>query len=324
MSSPGGPGNWGSPDNGGSGERWGGSGDRPPQQHPGAPQQQFARSPYQSGMEYQGFGTFQQPQSSDQWGASPHFPPPPPPGPRRSRRGPLIAALASGAVVVIATVTSVLLVNARQEQAAGPATPSSAPAPPPASSQRPTASAPPPEPVVPGWQVVAVPKRGAVYDAPLEWQLETPENIVGFGPPEDPVTMSGVAIFQEGFCPDAPGSYRAIAGSTGRAGTDDATVATDTARKFAELAYGGPGARIDLAPPRPVRLAGGIAASKVVATVVPAPGPCGSPGVVINVLATNNDGKGSVVHIAAADQGIPGAVPPEALDQVTASLRPAG
>ncbi|GAB2668159.1 hypothetical protein GCM10027271_29890 [Saccharopolyspora gloriosae] len=286
-------------------------------------------------MRYQGFGTFQQPQQGQQppQGQQPQHPqqgqwaqqgfgPPPPP---KRNRGPLIAAVAAGAVVVVALVTAVVVVSSRSEERAGPEpvpAPTSAPAPP---TSQPTsaATAAPPEAVVPGWQAVPVPNRHAVYDAPLEWALETPDNVVGFGEPDDAVTMTGVAVYQEDFCAEVRGSYRAIAGATARRGPDDAAVATETARKFAELAYG-PDARIELSPAQPVQLAGGIPASKVVATVFPAPGPCGSPSVLINTLATNGDGESSVVHIAGADQGVPGAITPDVLDRLTASLRPAG
>ncbi|WP_243793296.1 hypothetical protein [Saccharopolyspora gloriosae] len=332
MSSPGGPGNWGSPENGGSRQR----GDNRGGGHEGwgsvqQPQhaqqsQQFGQPPYQGGMRYQGFGTFQQPQQPQQqqpqWSQQGFAPTPRP----ARKRGPLIAAISAGAVVVVALVTTVAVASSGGEEQAGddrlPAP--TADAPPPVTSEATSAaSAPPPVAVVPGWQAVPVPNRHAVYDAPLEWRLEAPDNVVGFGPQEDPVTMTGVSIYQEDFCAEVHGSYRAIAGATARRGPDDAAVATDTARKFAELAYGRD-AGIELSPPQPVQLAGGIAASKVVATVVPAPGPCGSPSVLINTLATNNDGESSVVHIAGADQSVPGAIAPDVLDRLTASLRPAG
>ncbi|MCX2733352.1 hypothetical protein OOZ19_24175 [Saccharopolyspora sp. NFXS83] len=335
MSSPGGPGNWGSPENGASPQHGGHGGSRGGHEGWGSAQQpqRFGQQPYQGGMQYQGFGTFQQPQQSQhpqqgqhspqgQW-AQQGFGPPPPP---KRNRGPLIAAVAAGAVVVVALVTAVAVASSRGEERAGPEplpAPTSDSPPPPTSERTSTAAAPPPEAVVPGWQAVPVPNRHAVYDAPLEWELETPDNVVGFGALDDAVTMTGVAVYQEDFCAEVRGSYRAIAGATARRGPDDAAVATDTARKFAELAYG-PDARIELSPVQPVQLAGGIPASKVVATVFPAPGPCGSPSVLINTLATNGDGESSVVHIAGADQGVPGAIPPEVLDRLTASLRPAG
>lgn len=329
MSSPGGPGNWGSPENGASPEQRGRGDYRGGHESRGSAQQsqRFGQPPYQGGMQYQGFGTFQQPPQppqpqQGQWAQQGFGPPPPPP---KRNRGPLIAAVAAGAVVVVALVTAVAVVSSRGEERAAtdplPA-PTSDSSPPP-TSERTSAAAPPPEAVVPGWQAVPVPNRHAVYDAPLEWELETPDNVVGFGAPDDAVTMTGVAVYQEDFCAEVRGSYRAIAGATARRGPDDAAVATDTARKFAELAYG-PDARIEISPAQPVQLAGGIPASKVVTTVFPAPGPCGSPSVLINTLATNGDGESSVVHIAGADQGVPGAISPEALDRLTTSLRPAG
>ncbi|GAA3356087.1 hypothetical protein [Saccharopolyspora gregorii] len=318
MSSPGGPGTWGSPENGdawGRRENWGAQ----PGQHVGGP-------PYQGGMRYQGFGTFDR---APQPAAAP--PPPPPPPPPKRNRGPLVALSAAVAVVLVVVITAVLFGGSGEDDDAqagtAPAPASESLAAPQTSAETSPGSSPPtapaPAPLVPGWQAVAVPKRQAAYDVPPEWRLETPDNVIGFGEQDDPVTMTGVAIYQRGYCPDRGGSFRALAGATARRGPDDATVATDTARRFAELAYGAD-ARIELGPPQPVVLPGGLPGTKVVATAFPAPAACGAPSAVVNVLATNGNGESSVVHVVGADQEVPGAVTPDVLDGITASVRPAG
>ncbi|MFD0490553.1 hypothetical protein ACFQ0O_29810 [Saccharopolyspora spinosporotrichia] len=113
--------------------------------------------------------------------------------------------------------------------------------------------------------------------------------------------MSGVSIYQPGFCPSDPGSFRAIAGVTARKGPDDATVANETAQRLVQLAYtvDGKPPQVQFSPPTPIQIHGGRGASQVVATVThPAPGPCDSPTVQVNIMATNGDGQTSVVFIS--------------------------
>ncbi|MEU6129097.1 hypothetical protein ABZ805_07980 [Saccharopolyspora sp. NPDC047091] len=319
MSSPGGPGN---PENG---EPWGGRGSW------GAQPGQQGGPPYQGGMRYQGFGTFDRPQEPTAPPPVAPLPPPPPPSPPRRNRGPLIALCAAVAVVLVVVVTAVVFGgsggddDARAGSAPAPtsAAPETSAATAPGTSA-PTSAGPPPEPLEPGWQAVPVPKRNAAYDVPPGWELQSPGSLVGFGETEDdPVTVSGVALYQHGYCPDRSGSFRGLAGATARRGPDAAAIATDMARRFSELAYGAD-ARIELTPPQPAVLPGGLPGHKVVATVFPAPAACGSPSAVVNVLTTDGSGGTAVVHVAAADQEVPDAVTPDVLDRITASVRPAG
>ncbi|MCI2420512.1 hypothetical protein MOQ72_23975 [Saccharopolyspora sp. K220] len=294
----------------------------------------------QPGMQYQGFGAFSQAQPPQQ-------PPPPaqpyaypnmasgypaPPTPPGKRRGPLIAAIALAAVAVIAIVTTVVVLSTSGggDQAAPTAAPtrSSTPTRPTTSAASPSSAVANPNltPVVPGWQVVSVPRRGAVYDVPPNWKLDpNPDNIHGFGPPDDPVTMTGVADYQLGFCPGDANSYRATAGATARNGPDDTTVANETLQKFAALAYtrDGHAPVIVPGPPEQLQLAGGTTpAVRVTAQVtLTAPGPCDSASVLVSVLATNSDGQSSVVFVTAADQNVPDAVSIDTLEQITQSFR---
>ncbi|MFC7340640.1 hypothetical protein [Saccharopolyspora griseoalba] len=265
-----------------------------PQHHP--------RQPH--GMQYRGFGAFE--------------PPPAPPEPPKRKRWPWLVGLAAAAAVLLAVVTGVAFLATGEEQAE-PAPPPPEPAPPTAVSTSADA------PLEPGWQVARVPKRRALYDVPPNWRVDpSPKAVHGFGEPHDAVTVTGVATFQRGFCPDQPNSYRATAGVTARSGPDDTAVAAETSRQFIAKAYTRDGVApiATPGPPEHIRLPGGAPAVRINAEVVlPRPDPCDSPRIAVSVVATNNDGSGSVVLIASADQDIPDAVTPAALDRIGTSLR---
>lgn len=275
------------------------------------------------GTSYQGFGAFTStPQQHS--GIAEGFPLPPPP---REKRGLLIGAVATAVVLVIALVTTIIVtsLNSDSEQPVA-----QEPSPQASPSGEPTAAPPTGtvqhDPVVPGWQVVSAPRRTALYDVPPDWTLEGPESVIGFGPAEDAVTMTGAAIHEKNFCASEGGSFRALTGATARPGPDDATVAAETAQKLADVAFTVDGRKPHVAMdlPQPLLLDGGnMDASRVVATVTPAaPGPCSSPTVLLSIIATGNDGDGSVVHITIADQGVPNAVAPDVVDRIGESLRP--
>ncbi|GAA0520358.1 hypothetical protein GCM10011581_10610 [Saccharopolyspora subtropica] len=280
-------------------------------------------------MRYQGFGAFSQPAQQPPYpGAGGGFPEVQPP----RRRGPLIAAISLVAVTVIAIVTTIIVLTTGEDQPQAQTTPPTTTTARPSTSPRtttsaaPTAANPDLTPVVPGWQVVRVPRRGAVYDVPMDWTLDTPDNIHGIGPPDDPVTMTGVAVYQEGFCPGDPRSYRAITGATARKGPDDQTVADQTLQKFIQHAYTRDGRppMVVPNPPEHVQLNGGLPAVLASAQItLAAPGPCDPTSAYVSVLATNSDGQGSVVFLAAADQNIPDAIPIDAMKRISGSFRPA-
>jgi hypothetical protein len=333
------PGNWGSNEYGQYDPITG----QPVAGNPGAQGQQ-------PGMQYQGFGAFSQPQQppppQQPPQQQPQQPPPQqpypgmvsgypahpaPPSPPGKRRGTLIAAIALASVAVIAIVTTIVVLSTNGGGQAAPPPTSTRPT----TQARTTSSAPSTSataanpnltPVVPGWQVATVPRRGAIYDVPPDWELDpNPDNVHGYGPPDDPVTMTGVADYQKGFCPGDANSYRATSGATARKGPDDTTVANETLQKFAALAYtrDGHAPVVVPGPPEQIQLAGGTkTAVRVTAQVMlTAPGPCDSASVAISVLATNSDGQSSVVFITAADQNVPDTVSIDTLKQITQSFR---
>ncbi|MER5392870.1 hypothetical protein [Saccharopolyspora sp. NPDC002686] len=320
MSSPGGP--WGSDPNG--------------QQHAPLAGQPMG-SPQQPGGQYQGFGQPQQPQYQQAQYPQPQFQQaqyqqPQYPGmvsgfptPPKKSRGPVIAAIVLGVVVVIAIVTTIVVLvpggsdEAAPQPTAKPTTSQSTP------TAQPTAANPDLPPVVPGWQVVRAPRKTALYDVPMEWELDPdPDGLHAYGPPEDPVTLRGVADYQAGFCPGDSNSYRATSGVSARYGPDDTTVATQTLAKFIELAHTRDGVApvVETGAPEQIQLPGNIPAVRVTARVtLPAPGQCDSASVLASVVATNNDGQSSVVLIAAADQEVEGAFTGDQLNQLTGSFR---
>lgn len=296
-----------------------------------------AQYPQPDAQQYQGFGAYGQPQyqqyqqppfqQSQYPGMVGGFPTPPP----KKSKGPVIAAVALGAVALIAIVTTVVVLLPSGEEAAPPPpqTPTTTKSTPTqASTAPPTAANPDLQPVVPGWQVVRVPKRTALYDVPLSgWEVDPdPENIQAYGPPDDPVTMTGVADYMVGFCPGDPRSYRATSGVSARKGPDDTTVATETLAKLVQLAHSRDGVapQVETGAPEHIQLPGNIPAVRVTARVtLPKPGPCDSATALTSVVATNSDGQSSVVHMATADQGVEGALSPEDLNKLTSSLRAA-
>lgn len=252
--------------------------------------------PWDPRQQYRGFGAFQQPEP-----------------PRGKKRGWLITAIALGAVVLIGAMAAVLVIGLRSREA--------------------TSSPPPPlpstgaQPVVPGWQVVAVPKRQAVYDVPRDWEIDPdPETVHAVGPPEDAVTLTGVSHQQRGFCPSDDNSFRAMAGATARLGPDNTSVAGETIGSFIGHAFTRDGVAplVEQSPPEQLRLTGGVPATRLTARVtLPAPAGCDARSVAVVVVAGNTDGKSSVVFVAAADQDVPGAVTAETLEEISGSLRPA-
>ena len=257
--------------------------------------------PWGPQRQYRGFDAFQQPQQG--------FEPP-----RRKKRGWLIFALSLGAVVLIGAMAAVLVFGLRSQQA-GSQPPGPAPVPP--------SSA---EPLVPGWHVVGVPKRHAAYDVPPDWEVDpNSENVHAVGPPEDAVTLTGVSHQQLGFCPGDDNSFRAMAGASARLGPDNTAVAGEAIGRFIGHAFTRDGVAplVEQSPPEQLRLSGGLPATRINARVtLPAPAGCDARSVAVTTVATNSDGKSSVVFLAAADQDVPGAVTPETLNAIGGSLRP--
>ncbi|GAB3682689.1 hypothetical protein [Saccharopolyspora tripterygii] len=115
-----------------------------------------------------------------------------------------------------------------------------------------------------------------------------------------------------------------MAGVSARLGPDDAAVAGGTLGTFVGHAFTRDAVAplVEASPPEQLKLSGGRAATRINARVTsPSPAGCDSRTVSVSVVATNNDGRNSVVFVAAADQDVPGAVTPGTLDAIGGSLR---
>jgi hypothetical protein len=89
-------------------------------------------------------------------------------------------------------------------------------------------------PVVPGYQVVVAPDRGAAYDVPADWTVAPEGTIGGFGEPPNAVVGKGYASEGKSYC---PGSTRTVSFLTGSKESDSASAATEVGTKTATLAY---------------------------------------------------------------------------------------
>jgi hypothetical protein len=127
----------------------------------------------------------------------------------------VVAIVAATAVVVAAGVTGFLVLGGGDDKAdsadAKPSKSASAskkPATDPATGggedERGTDNGP--KPVVKGWQVVVNPKWGTAFDVPADWEVQTPDTLIGFedaakGAGAKPIiTMSAPAYYKSKWC----------------------------------------------------------------------------------------------------------------------------
>lgn len=305
---------------------------------PGDPHQQYYRvdpisgeqitgSGQQPGMQYQGFGLYTQTNK--------------PP----KRRGPLIAGVVVAVALVTALVTTSVVVAIRsfEDEAAPPPAEPTAPVAPPPESESPE---PPREPAeeestgipsddqefvpanVPGWTGVSWPNFEMIYDVPPDWtpepgELSGMENAAG-----EREILSATSVYLPDVCPEVGASYRAKVGVTVGDGTDPVSAARAKLESWARIGLSGedgaapPPVRFN--PPQPVRVNNGQTdATLVSGMVTPAPGgDCPAPAVYLAAIAFKTDTEGSSPMLFAhADQDVPGAVPPELVNQVLQTFR---
>ncbi|MGW6021354.1 hypothetical protein [Streptomyces sp. NPDC055099] len=127
----------------------------------------------------------------------------------------LVAVIAATAVVVAAGVTGFLVLGGDKDDEAdakpskSPATsgakkPGADPATGGGEDERGTDKGP--KPVVKGWQVVVNPKWGTAFDVPADWEVQTPDTLIGFEdaskePGAKPlITMSAPAYYKSKWC----------------------------------------------------------------------------------------------------------------------------
>ncbi|WP_378736318.1 hypothetical protein [Nocardia brasiliensis] len=174
-------------------------------------------------------------------------------------------------------------------------------------------------PVIPGYQVVVAPDRGAAYDVPPGWTIAPETAIGGFGEPPNAVAGKGYASHGKGYC---PGSTRTVSFLTGSKDPDTAAAATELGTRTAKLAYtassdGHP------APPVPLESLDGSQRGMFVetkGTVTKAKPGCATEYSVYTVAFPTENG--SFVMVIAADTGVPEAIDTETAKRIFTSIRP--
>ncbi|GAA5097541.1 hypothetical protein [Nocardia iowensis] len=174
-------------------------------------------------------------------------------------------------------------------------------------------------PVIPGYQVVVAPDRGAAYDVPAGWTIAPETAIGGFGEPPNAVAGKGYASHGKGYC---PGSTRTVSFLTGSKDPDTAAAATELGTRTAKLAYtassdGHP------APPVPLESLDGSQRGMFVetkGTVTKAKPGCATEYSVYTVAFPTENG--SFVMVIAADTGVPEAIDTETAKRIFTSIRP--
>ncbi|WP_280263039.1 hypothetical protein [Nocardia wallacei] len=257
--------------------------------------------------------------------AIPPFEPPPP---ARNRMAWVFAGV--GAVVAVAlAVTVALIVSGRNSSdsgstAGGPSmvsaltTGKGTPA-----ANRPSATRPVPSgaaaaPLVPGYQVVPIPERGAAYDAPPEWKVD-PLGTAVWGHPPETVEIAGLAQDGKDYCPRYT---RTNAFLTMSPQADPAAAAADVGVRMARVGWSAtvgatPGSAENL-----TSLDGQLQGAFVETTGTappPAPGCAATFSVFTFAFPSEN---GNFVMTIAADTGVPQAVDRATAKQVLASIRP--
>ncbi|KAA8890873.1 hypothetical protein F3087_06495 [Nocardia colli] len=174
-------------------------------------------------------------------------------------------------------------------------------------------------PVVPGYQVVVAPDRGAAYDVPAGWVIAPETAIGGYGEPPNAVAGKGYASDGKGYC---PGSTRTASFLTGSKDADSGTAATDLGTRTAKLAYTA-SADARPAPPVPLESLDGTQRGMFVetkGTVTQAkPGCATAYSVYTAAFPTDN---GSFVMVITADTGVPNAVDADTAKRIFTSIRP--
>ncbi|MFI6167643.1 hypothetical protein ACIBCN_12720 [Nocardia sp. NPDC051052] len=174
-------------------------------------------------------------------------------------------------------------------------------------------------PVVPGYQVVVAPDRGAAYDVPQGWTIAPETAIGGFGEPPNAVAGKGYASDGKGYC---PGSTRTASFLTGSKDADSGTAATDLGTRTAKVAYTA-SADAHPAPPVPLESLDGSQRGMFVetkGTVTQAkPGCATAYSIYTAAFPTEN---GSFVMVIAADTGVPNALDADTAKRIFTSIRP--
>ncbi len=288
-----------------------------------------------------------QPEQAWQLGATPepaatqqNRQPPPPPPPTEappSGRGRKTWLLAGVGVVVLAAVAGAVAVVSTRH-GSDTAAPQAAPtpsmvsaltsgqnaAPAPTTSARPTTTKPATTPaaasapLIPGYQTVLVPDRGAAYDIPKDWKIDALATTT-LGSGADTVEIAGRATDGDNYCPR---SVRTSSFLTLSPQADPAAAAADVGMRMIKVGWpaatgANPGKAEQL-----VSLDGQLHGAFVETTgggTAPAPGCAKSFSVYTFAFPSEN---GNFVMTIAADTGVAKSIDKETAKKVLASIRP--
>ncbi|WP_190232878.1 hypothetical protein [Streptomyces avicenniae] len=196
-----------------------------------------------------------------------------------------------------------------------------------------------PDPVVaPDWQVQTSENRGNAFDVPPDdWQIGAEDRYVGFADDrpdaEEPgaplVTMTAVATYLDGWCPEADGSSdRAKVGTKGAQGaTGTAEAAENEAVNWVLAGYDqAQEGTLDVSEAEPFESDHGLSGHVVRATVTDVPddpeNACGTTdgkAVAFTYVNARND---LATWVVVADAGVPEELADETIDTMMRSLRP--
>ncbi|WP_280365632.1 hypothetical protein [Nocardia wallacei] len=285
----------------------------------GVPTESVAAQPVPA---WRGYGSQHPPTSTFE--VPPHGPPP---GARRNRTAWMFAGI--GAVVVVAlAVTVAVIVSGRnsRDPAAQAGSPSmvsaltsgkSAPSPTSSVPATPRPSAAPVAPLVPGFQVVSIPERGAAYDVPRDWKID-PVGTAVWGQPPDSVELAGLVQDGKDYCP----SYtRTNAFLTLSPRSDPAAAATDVGARMAKVGWSAAGATASAAEPLD-SLDGQLHGTFVETTgSAPPPAPGCATTFAVYTFAFPSE-NGNFVMTIAADTGVDKAVDKPTAQRILTSIRP--
>ncbi|WP_216894027.1 hypothetical protein, partial [Nocardia alni] len=173
-------------------------------------------------------------------------------------------------------------------------------------------------PLIPGYQVVQVPSRGAAFDVPKGWQID-PRSAETWGKAPNTMEIAGLVQDGKGYCPNY---VRTNAFLTMSAASDPASAATDIGARLAKIGWStSTGATPGKAEPL-TSLDGQLHGSfaETYGTFTP-PYPTCAKTFAVYTFAFPGE-NGSFVMTIAADTGVNGAIDRTTAQHILASIRP--
>ncbi|MBP2323882.1 hypothetical protein JOF56_004267 [Kibdelosporangium banguiense] len=257
-----------------------------------------------------------------------------PPEEKKKATG-LLLAVVVAAVVVVGLVVTLIVVGPSQPTSGVPLAAQGSVS----SSARPGGNPLQPKatgaPKVAGWKVIPINdgknlQTSKAYDVPSNWEPLTTS--AAFGPDGNRFTLFTPAIFQKGYCPGAPTSFRAMAGVTTVTNSgDNAAQSIAGAQKILDAVFhtkNNTKPQVTMGQPTPVSIDRDKRGYTVTAKADITPGPedkCtpAKATVSVVVLETKPEEKTSVVIAAFADQDFAQAVPETDLQKIVTSMHAA-